>query len=151
MKCTFKKKKKKAFVSYFVASRKFFWIIFSKGKEKRSCIYYDYEQIEYFLIVSFFLFIKYLKFWVLKEAAFIMIMNKYSVSCDLEAAPAGSGTNRQAQAPAGTCLSRLSWHRLGHQPARTGSTGSCRHIPATETYDRPRPAKTPKYYFYINF
>ena len=34
---------------------------------------------------------------------------------------------RQAQAPSG----RLSRHRLRHQPAWTGTTGSCRHIAAT--------------------
>ena len=56
-------------------------------------------------------------------------------------ATAGSGTKRQAQAPAGTCLSRLSRHRLRHQPAWTGPDRLNRLMSAHTGYGRLRPAQ----------
>jgi hypothetical protein len=43
---------------------------------------------------------------------------------------------RQAQAPAGTCLSRLSRHTLRHQPAWTGPDRQNRLMPAHTGYYR---------------
>ena len=55
---------------------------------------------------------------------------------------------RQAQAPNGTYLSRLSRHRLRQQPAWTGPN---RLMPAHTGLDQPRPALTLKYYFISTF